>query len=54
VQVHRAAGVEVSADRDFAVYADGEHLADLPARLRVLPGALTVIAPQGELVGPGA
>jgi YegS/Rv2252/BmrU family lipid kinase len=43
----RAAGsiVEVSADRDFAVYADGEHLADLPATLRVLPRVLRVIAP---------
>src|SRR4029077_10943553 len=27
----RAATVEVRADRDFAVYADGEHLTDLPA-----------------------
>ena len=42
-----AAGAEisVSADRDFAVYADGEHLADLPATLTVLPRALRVIAP---------
>jgi YegS/Rv2252/BmrU family lipid kinase len=42
-----AAGAEisVSADRDFAVYADGEHLADLPATLKVLPRALNVIAP---------
>ncbi|MGH2983447.1 MAG: diacylglycerol/lipid kinase family protein [Solirubrobacterales bacterium] len=42
-----AAGAEisVSADRDFAVYADGEHLADLPAKLRVLPRALRLIAP---------
>ena len=52
VQVRRAAEVEVDADRQFDVYADGEPLADLPARLRVLPGALTVIAPPGELVGP--
>lgn len=52
VRVLRAAEVEVSADRDFAVYADGEHLADLPARLRVLRGALTVVAPPGELSGP--
>jgi len=45
-----AAGAEirVSADRDFAVYADGEHLADLPATLRVLPRALRVIAPPAE------
>jgi YegS/Rv2252/BmrU family lipid kinase len=52
LHVYRGAEVEVTADRDFAVYADGEHLADLPARLRVLRGALTVIAPPGELVGP--
>jgi YegS/Rv2252/BmrU family lipid kinase len=45
-----AAGAEisVSADRDFAIYADGEHLADLPATLRVLPRALRVIAPPAE------
>jgi YegS/Rv2252/BmrU family lipid kinase len=45
VRVMRASEVQVSADRDFAVYADGEHLADLPATLRVLSGALGVIAP---------
>jgi YegS/Rv2252/BmrU family lipid kinase len=45
VRVLRASEVQVSADRDFAVYADGEHLADLPATLRVLSGALRVIAP---------
>lgn len=45
VRVLRAAEVQVSADRDFAVYADGEHLTDLPATLRVLSGALGVIAP---------
>ena len=43
----RAVGskVSVSADRDFGVYADGEHLADLPATLSLLPRALRVIAP---------
>jgi YegS/Rv2252/BmrU family lipid kinase len=45
VTVLRAAEVTISADRPFAVYADGDHLADLPARIRVLPRALTVIAP---------
>jgi YegS/Rv2252/BmrU family lipid kinase len=44
----RAARVEIRADRPFAVYADGEHLADLPATLRVLPRALRVIAPPAE------
>jgi YegS/Rv2252/BmrU family lipid kinase len=48
----RAGRVEIRADRDFAVYADGEHLTDLPATLTVLPGALRVIAPPGPLVGP--
>jgi YegS/Rv2252/BmrU family lipid kinase len=45
IRVLRASEVQVSADRDFAVYADGEHLSDLPATLRVLSGALRVIAP---------
>jgi YegS/Rv2252/BmrU family lipid kinase len=45
VTVRRAAEVEISADRPFAVYADGDHLADLPATIRVLPRALHVIVP---------
>lgn len=45
VTVLRATRVEVRADRPFAVYADGEHLTDLPADLRILPRALRVIAP---------
>jgi diacylglycerol kinase family enzyme len=45
VRVVRAPHLELSASRPFAVYADGEHLTDLPASLRVLPRALTVIAP---------
>ena len=45
VRVLRAAEVKVAANRGFAVYADGEHLTDLPATLRVLSKALRVIAP---------
>jgi YegS/Rv2252/BmrU family lipid kinase len=45
VHVLRAPEVRISADRPFAVYADGDHLADLPATVRVLPRALTLIAP---------
>ena len=45
VSVVRGAEVEIAADRPFAVYADGDHLADLPARVHVLPSALGVIAP---------
>ena len=45
VGVFRASRLEVSASRPFPVYADGEHLTDLPASLRVLPRALSVIVP---------
>jgi YegS/Rv2252/BmrU family lipid kinase len=38
--------VEVSADRPFVMYADGDPLADLPATVRVSRRALRVIAPQ--------
>src|SRR6476469_7325329 len=45
VQVFRAQHLELTASSPFPVYADGEHLADLPASLRVLPRALSVIVP---------
>jgi YegS/Rv2252/BmrU family lipid kinase len=54
ITVLRGVEVEVSADRDFEIYADGEHLSDLPAKLQVLPRALRVIAPPGPLAGPPA
>ncbi len=52
VAVLRASEVEIAADRPFAVYADGDHLADLPASIRVLPRALDVIAPPSGAAGP--
>lgn len=48
VGVFRAARLELSASRPFAVYADGEHLTDLPVTLRVLPRALGVVVPSRE------
>jgi YegS/Rv2252/BmrU family lipid kinase len=45
VRVFRASRLELSASHAFPVYADGEHLTDLPASLRVLPQALSVIVP---------
>ncbi len=45
VRVFRAAQLELTASKPFPVYADGEHLTDLPASLRVLPRALSVLAP---------
>jgi YegS/Rv2252/BmrU family lipid kinase len=46
VRVFRASRIELSASRPFRVYADGEHLTDLPASLRVLPRALSIIVPR--------
>jgi YegS/Rv2252/BmrU family lipid kinase len=45
VRVFRAQHLELSASHPYPVYADGEHLSDLPASLRVLPRALSVIVP---------
>ncbi len=45
VKVLRAPYLELSANRPFAVYADGEHITDLPASLRLLPRALEILAP---------
>jgi YegS/Rv2252/BmrU family lipid kinase len=41
----RGREITFSADRPFTAYADGDPIADLPTTVRVLPGALRVIAP---------
>jgi YegS/Rv2252/BmrU family lipid kinase len=43
--VLRGAEVTFSADRPFTAFADGDPVADLPLTVRVLPGALRVLAP---------
>jgi YegS/Rv2252/BmrU family lipid kinase len=45
VTVRRAREVRVSADRPFALYADGDPIAELPATVRTLPGAVRVLVP---------
>src|SRR3954463_285029 len=37
VRMFRASRVEITASRPFPVYADGEHLTELPGSVRVLP-----------------
>jgi YegS/Rv2252/BmrU family lipid kinase len=44
VAVHRAARVELDADRPLAVYADGEAAGTLPATFEVRPAAIAVLA----------
>jgi YegS/Rv2252/BmrU family lipid kinase len=41
----RGSRVTIDCDRPFAAYADGDPIADLPASVRVIPGALRVFAP---------
>jgi YegS/Rv2252/BmrU family lipid kinase len=44
-RVVRGREVTFRADRPFVPYADGDPIAELPVTVRVLPGALRVIAP---------
>jgi YegS/Rv2252/BmrU family lipid kinase len=44
-EVVRGREVTFHADRPFTAYADGDPIVDLPATVRVLPGALRVIVP---------
>jgi YegS/Rv2252/BmrU family lipid kinase len=46
IRVSRVKRVIVDADRPFQVYADGDPLADLPAEIDVLPGALRLLCPN--------
>jgi YegS/Rv2252/BmrU family lipid kinase len=46
VQVLRAREVEVSADRPFTMYADGDPIGELPVTVRALPGAVRVMVPR--------
>ena len=43
--IHRGREVTFRADRPFTAYADGDPIAELPATVRVLAGAMRVIAP---------
>jgi diacylglycerol kinase family enzyme len=45
IEVLRGAEVHVEADRPFIVYADGDPIAELPATIRCIPGAVRVLLP---------
>lgn len=53
VAVHRAARVDLDADRSLAVYADGEPAGTLPATFEVRPSAVTVLAADPAPGFPG-
>jgi YegS/Rv2252/BmrU family lipid kinase len=48
VSVFRTSRLELDASRPFPVYADGDHLTDLPVSLRVLPRCLSILVPGEE------
>ncbi len=52
VEMWRGGEVLVEADRSFDVYADGELITTLPARIGLLAASLRVIAPPGPDRGP--
>jgi diacylglycerol kinase family enzyme len=52
--VLRGREVTFGADRPFVAYADGDPIAELPATIRVVPGALRVIAPRPAVAPHGA
>ena len=47
VHVFRAAEVEISSDRPFVMYADGDPIGELPIRARALQAAVMVLMPSG-------
>jgi YegS/Rv2252/BmrU family lipid kinase len=49
VSVFRTPRLELDASRPFPVYADGDHLTDLPVRLRVLPRSLSILIPPPQV-----
>jgi diacylglycerol kinase family enzyme len=46
VQTLRGKKVELSADRPFTIYADGDPIGELPATVSVTPSALRVLVPR--------
>jgi YegS/Rv2252/BmrU family lipid kinase len=45
VHVFRAREVQLSADRPFTMYADGDPIGELPVRVSALPGAVMFLTP---------
>ena len=51
VHVFRAAEVQISADRPFTMYADGDPIGELPVRVRAVRGAVSVLVPPDVRAG---
>lgn len=55
VEIVRGRTIEVDCDRPFTVFADGDPIAQLPATVRIIPGAVRALVPRGATrpVAPG-
>jgi YegS/Rv2252/BmrU family lipid kinase len=53
VHVYRAAEVEISSDRPFTMYADGDPIGELPVRVRAVRSAVSVLVPA-DIAGESA
>ncbi|MBK5233157.1 MAG: diacylglycerol kinase family lipid kinase [Thermoleophilia bacterium] len=47
VEYWQTSSIEIRASKPLVVYADGDPLTKLPATIRVLPSALSMIVPEG-------
>jgi len=45
IWIFRTDEVSLEADRDFAVYADGEYICRLPAKFKLIPRSLKIVVP---------
>jgi diacylglycerol kinase family enzyme len=54
VHVFRAAAVEISADRPFTMYADGDPIGELPVRVSTVGGAISVLVPADTAAASSA
>jgi diacylglycerol kinase family enzyme len=54
VHVFRAAAVEISADRPFTMYADGDPIGELPVRVSTVGGAISVLVPADAAAASSA
>lgn len=48
VSCRRVREVKIEAGAPLAVFADGDPLTELPTTIRVLPGALSILCPEGS------
>ncbi len=54
VEMIRARTVEISASRPFTMFADGDPIAELPAAVRIMGGAVRALLPSAVPPAPGA